>query len=227
MNQSIASTAAFLILSACALAQAGGAESRPAGEATKVTFNFDSEKAGQRPAGWTVAETKGAGTPATWTVEAVKDDPKRKQAAKVQTANKEAVFNLLLSEAAYKADLTIKVSVLSGTGEDDQGGGLFWRAKDADNYYVTRWNPLEKNLRLYKVVAGKRSILKSAEIVADPKTWHDITVVHEGSKIAVSFDGKVVAEAEDSDLKDAGKIGLWTKADACTWFDDLEVTTRK
>lgn len=233
MNKVALSVCALAVLNGVLDAQQPGADrpvTVPTSRGTSVdskAFDFNAEKVGATPSRWTVAETNSGGAPATWKVEAVKDDAKRKQAVKVETANKEAVFNLLMSEDKFAADLTLRVQVLSGTGEDDQGGGVLWRAKDANNYYVTRWNPLEKNLRVYKVEAGKRTMLKSADIEADAKAWHEISVTHHGSKIAVSFDGKVVAEAEDAAMKDAGKIGLWTKADASTWFDDVDVSTKK
>jgi hypothetical protein len=193
----------------------------------KDVFNFDDATVGETPKGWTVAETKGAGTPATWKVEAFKDDPKQKNAVRVDSKNKEAVFNILLSDKTYAADVDMTVRVLSISGEDDQGGGLVWRAKDGDNYYITRWNPLEKNLRLYKVEGGARTQLKTADLEGDPKKWHEIRVVHAGTKITVDFDGKRVLEAEDSAFKDGGKVGLWTKADASTWFDDLAISWKK
>jgi hypothetical protein len=197
-------------------------------EDTKVTFNFDDAMTGTVPKGWTVAETKGAGTPATWRVDALKDDPKHKNAVKIDSKNKESVFNLLLSEASYAPDLDLSVAIKPGSGEDDQGGGLVWRAKDADNYYVTRWNPLENNVRLYKVEAGLRTTLKSADNVqADAKQWHALAVSHAGKKITVKFDGKVILEAEDESIKAAGKVGLWTKADASSWFDDVVIVPAK
>jgi hypothetical protein len=193
----------------------------------KAVFKFDDATVGETPKGFTVAETKGGGTPATWKVEAMKDDSKAKHAVRVETKNKEAVFNLLLSDKSYAADLEVSVKVKSDTGEDDRGGGLLWRAKDADNYYTTRWNPLEKNIRLYKVEGGKRTMLKSMEIEADAKTWHELEVEHKADRIKVSFDGKEVLVAEDATFKDGGKVGLWTKADASTWFDDLEIELKK
>ena len=222
-----------LTLAAFACAQQKQPEPKPApetrktGDQTKAVFDFDAAVTGSVPKGWTVAETKGAGTPAAWRVEALKDDAKHKNAVKVDTKNKESVFNLLLSETSYAADLDLSVAIKAATGDDDQGGGLVWRAKDADNYYITRWNPLENNIRVYKVEAGQRTMFKSAEAVADPKQWHTIAVTHRGAKITVKLDDKVVLEAEDSTFKDAGKVGFWTKADASSWFDDLVVAWQK
>jgi hypothetical protein len=209
------------------LAACGAAQETKKAAAEKITFTFEDAAVGAAPKGWTVAETKGDGTPAAWKVEAAKDEPARKQVLKVESKNKEAVFNLLLSGTSYAANLVLSVKVKADTGEDDRGGGVVWRAKDADNYYVTRWNPLEKNIRLYKVEAGKRTMLKSADVDADPKTWQEIKVHHAGEKIRVELGGKEVLAAEDATFKEGGKVGFWTKADASTFFDDLEISWTK
>ena len=204
-----------------------GTETKPSASAEKVSINFDEAMTGQVPKGFTAAETKGVGNPATWRVEALKDDAKHKNAVKVDTKNKESVFNLLMSDTAYAADLELSAAIKAGSGEDDQGGGLIWRAQGPEDYYVTRWNPLEKNIRLYKVEKGVRTTLKSAEVDVDAKGWHTITVTHRGGAMTVKLDDKVVLEAEDAAFKDAGKVGFWTKADASSWFDDLMITPLK
>jgi len=215
----------MIFASAASRAQKDGAETKksPAADSVKETFTFEDAKVGTTPKGFTVAETKGAGTPASWKVELVKDDAKHKNALKVESHNKEAVFNMLLSEKVYPADLDVSVQVMPMTGEDDQGGGLVWRAKDANNYYIARWNPLEENLRLYKVVQGQRTLLKGVDVIADPLAWHQLGVRNSGQKIQVYFDQKVLLEAEDGTFERGGRIGLWTKSDASTAFDDLNV----
>jgi hypothetical protein len=228
-------TRSVLILAATVLASLGAcAQKKDAAESrqtetrpAKVTFTFNDAALGVTPTGFAVAETKGAGTPAKWTIEAVKDDLKRKHAIRVETSNKEGVFNLLLSEGSYGPDVELSVDIRPASGEEDQGGGLVWRAKDANNYYVTRWNPLEKNIRVYKVEGGLRTMFKSAELAADPKKWHRIGAVQNGAKMTVTFDGKEVLAAEDATFNGAGKIGLWTKADASSWFDELTVTATR
>jgi hypothetical protein len=100
-----------------------------------------------------------------------------------------------------------------------------WRYKDSGNYYVVRMNPLEDNFRLYKVVDGKRIQLATTpdDVIAAEGKWHSIRVVHKGDRIQCYFNGKMLLEAKDDALKEAGKIGLWTKADAQTHFDDLVI----
>ena len=98
-----------------------------------------------------------------------------------------------------------------------------WRYKDANSYYIARMNPLENNYRVYKVVAGKRTQLGSAEIEAPAGKWHTIRIVQDGNHIQCFLNGKLHLDVKDDTFNDAGKIGLWTKADAVTSFDDLSV----
>jgi hypothetical protein len=98
---------------------------------------------------------------------------------------------------------------------------VVWRVRDASNYYVARWNPLEKNLRAYKVEGGKRTMFKSATVEAEGGQWHEIGIKMKGTKGEVSFDGKRLLEFEDATFAKGGKVGLWTKADACSSFDEL------
>jgi hypothetical protein len=141
----------------------------------------------------------------------------------VETQSGEATFNLLLSDATSPADLDLSVRILARSGDMDRGGGLVWRAKDADNYYVTRWNPLENNLRLYKVERGKRTMFQSVDVKSDPAAWHRLQVMMHGKKMTVTFDEKTRVEHEDETFSGPGQIGLWTKADASCSFDSLEV----
>ena len=110
-------------------------------------------------------------------------------------------------------------------GKADQGGGVVWRYQDADNYYVARMNPLEDNFRVYKVIAGKRIQLETKENLKVPAgEWHTLSIKHVGDKIECSVDGRKYLEATDSAITAAGKVGLWTKADAQTYFDALKMT---
>ena len=108
-------------------------------------------------------------------------------------------------------------------GEVDRGGGVVWRAKDAKNYYIARYNPLEDNFRVYKVVDGKRTMFKSAKTPGDEK-WHTLRVTMVGSKITCYLDGQKHLETEDATFPLAGRIGLWSKADAQSYFDELIVS---
>ncbi len=191
-------------------------------------WSFETNKVGAVPKGWVVAETNGAGKPATWQV--IRDDSapsKPHVVAITDSKNTRHTYNLLMAERTKFKDLEIKVMVKAITGKEDQGGGPIWRAKDADNYYIARWNPLEDNFRVYFVKDGKRKQLASAEVKADPALWHEIEIEHEGNEIEAEFDGEKLIEVKDETFAEAGMVGLWTKADAATAFDDFQVETEK
>jgi len=185
-------------------------------------MTFDRNKTGSVPRGWKVAETSGQGKPATWRVIADESAPSQPQAVAI-TANKNygRTFNLLMAQGTSYRDLEIKVMVKAIAGEEDQGGGPIWRAKDADNYYIARWNPLENNFRLYFVKDGRRKQLGTADVETDAKIWHEVRIVHKGTQIAAYFDGKKLIELKDSTFSEPGMVGLWVKADGKTAFDDF------
>jgi hypothetical protein len=135
-------------------------------------------------------------------------------------------YNLALSSESQFKDLDLSVKMKAIDGAVDQGGGLVWRAKDAKNYYVARFNPLEDNFRVYNVVDGKRTQLESSDVKA-AEGWHTLRVTMIGDHIECYFDDKKCIDIKDTTLPDAGKIGLWTKADAQTHFDDLSVKETK
>jgi hypothetical protein len=101
-----------------------------------------------------------------------------------------------------------------------------FRYTDAGNYYLVRANALEDNFRLYHVVKGSRVQFAGASTQVTPNQWHELKVVCIGNQITCSYDGKQLIQASDNTFKDAGKIGVWTKADSVTYFDDLSVTAR-
>ena len=203
---------------------AAAAEAAEAKAENGITWSFEDDAADQPPKGWTVAETNGKGTPASWRVEAMDHAPNGKQVLRItESRNAGSTYNVLLSEREFPSDLEVAVHIHAGSGKEDQGGGLVWRARDANNYYLTRWNPLEDNISLFRVEGGKRTRLGSLDVKADPSAWHEIEVVARGKHITVEMDGKVVLQADDETFTRGGRIGLWTKADAASSFDLLGV----
>jgi hypothetical protein len=120
------------------------------------------------------------------------------------------------------ANLDFSVSFLPISGKTDMGGGLIWRATDDRNYYLTRANPLEQNIRVYHVVQGIRTMLKNYDAIINIKTWHRLQVVNQGCRIQIFYDEKPIFDLCDETFKE-GRIGLWTKSDAVTYFDDLQL----
>lgn len=130
--------------------------------------------------------------------------------------------NLAWLDDVKLADLDARVKLRALGGETEQGGGLAWRVKDAQNYYVARWNPLENNVRLYKVLDGERIQLASESVRLDAG-WHELRVVAKGEQLRVWVDGHARLSARDASFREAGKLGVWTRADAETAFDDLRI----
>ena len=184
-----------------------------AGDDAKKTWTFDDDETGAIAKGFTneVGE---------WKV-AVSDQGK----ALAQSAkNPNSVFNVTLISDTNAKDVDLSVRMKAIAGEHDQGGGLVWRAKDAKNYYLARYNPLEDNFRLYHVVGGKRTLIQNVDI-AHSDGWHTLRVTMTGDQITCYYDDKKYLETKDSTFPEAGKIGLWSKADAQSQFDDLTLST--
>ncbi len=164
--------------------------------------------------------------PGDWRIQASPTAPSKPNVLAQLAKNDRSAFNVLLvNDTAYE-DLDLSVRMHAVAGEIDQGGGLVWRARDAQNYYVARYNPLEDNFRVYKVVAGRRTQLQSADI---PKSegWQTLRITMKGDAIECFLDGRRFLQATDSTFSGPGKIGLWTKADAQTMFDDLTIALLK
>ena len=201
-------------------------EAPPRVKVEAVTWNFDDVASANE--GWRAAETRATKSLATW--EVVKDETAPSQPnvmALTHTENYNGTFNIAVQENATYANIDLSVKVKGVSGEEDQGGGPLWRCTDENNYYVCRFNPLEDNFRLYKVIDGKRKQLATVKVETEPGKWYTIRVTMIDFEIACYLDGKKLLEAEDAALTEAGVIGLWTKADAVTSFDDLTVKPPK
>jgi hypothetical protein len=188
------------------------------------TLNFDDAAAGTSPAGWTLTMT-GKGEP-KWTVEAEPTAPSKPNVLK---QSGRATFPLAIKKDTTIRDGFVEVKFKAVAGSEDRAAGVIWRAKDADNYYVVRANALEDNVVLYKTVNGIRASLEivgrrggygvSAQVSSGQ--WHVLRCDFAGSRFKVTYDGQQLFEVEDTTIAQAGMIGLWTKADSVTLFDDL------
>jgi hypothetical protein len=178
--------------------------------------------------GWRSESTGGEGPHATWAVRADAGaiSPPNVMALVAPNHASEERFNLHWTRSIGFRDGRLGVAVRADGGEIDQGGGPMWRVRDAGNYYVCRYNPLEANYRVYVVANGVRRQLATAMVAADGAAWHRLEVEHVGSRIQCWCDGELLLTAEDATIDDAGGVGLWTKADARTSFDDLSVVGR-
>src|SRR6516165_8348064 len=185
-----------------------------AAEGKEKTMKFSKDDAGKVPSGWKAAQT-GKGE-SVWKVVADDTAPSKSGYVLAQTtADRDALFNLCVADDSKYKDVEISVAFKANKGENDQGGGVLWRYQDANNYYIARMNPLEDNFRVYKVVGGKRVQLATKEGLTVPAgEWHTLAIKQEGEHIECSLDGKKYLEVDDATIKEAGRVGLWTKSDA-------------
>ena len=191
-----------------------------AGAAHAATDNFDDAKPGLLPTHWdgkwTGTQT-GDGT-AKWSIE--KDDTAPSKPHVLKQSG-EAEYPVALKNDTALKDGFVEVKFKPVAGKEDQAGGVVWRAKDANNYYIARANALEDNVTIYHTIDGRRVSFKSVDAKVASGIWHTLRVDFHGNQFTVTFDGAKVIEASDESFKDAGKVGVWTKADSVTLFDDF------
>jgi hypothetical protein len=184
------------------------------------TVHFDGATPDAPPPGWTASKT-GSGS-ATWVVVADDTAPSKPNVLK---QSGEATYPVCIKEDTNVRDGFVEVKFKPVSGKVDQAGGVIWRAKDADNYYIVRANALEDNVTIYRTIGGKRVSFKNVNIPVKSGEWYTLRVDFAGNKFTVTFDGKKVIEATDDSFADAGKVGVWTKADSVTLFDDFSYGT--
>lgn len=184
--------------------------------AAAETVNFDDMKAGAPPPGWTATQT-GSGT-AKWAVEKDDSAPNKPNVLK---QSGQATFPVCFKNDTNIKDGFVEVKFKPVAGKEDQAGGVIWRVQDANNYYVARANALEDNVTIYHTVNGKRVTFKNIDTKVTSGVWHTLRVEFQGNNFTVIFDGNKVIEATDATFANAGKVGVWTKADSVTEFDNF------
>jgi len=180
------------------------------------TVNFDNLTTGAPPPGWTATKT-GTGT-AKWTVE---QDPTAPSAPNILKQSGQATYPVCIKDDTSLRDGFVEVRFKPVSGKEDQAGGVVWRAKDSNNYYIARANALEDNVTIYDTLNGRRSERKRTDMKVASNEWHTLRVDFQGSHFTVTLDGKKALEWDDVKIKEAGKVGVWTKADSVTLFDDF------
>ena len=180
------------------------------------TVGFDQDSAGSLPAGWVCGVT-GRGSP-KWAVEAESTAPSKPNVLK---QSGQGTFPWCARKDASVADGSVEVKFKPMEGKEDRAGGIIWRFKDGDNYYVARANALENNVSLYHTTRGSRHTIKYVDAPVAANQWHTLRVEFAGKHIKVSLDGKQYIDLEDDHISGAGAVGVWTKADSVTAFDDF------
>jgi len=193
-----------------------------------TVWDFDDTDIGSLPQGWKVDSTNLKGTEATWKIIKDKHAPSGNRVLALTKTNHGpgGTFNLCRTDAAKLLDGEIEVSFKAVSGKGDQGGGIMWRVQDKNNYYVARFNPLEDNLRVYYVKDSIRRMIKGCTVALPADKWHKMKIVFNGSSFEAYLNGKLMIKGEDSVFTKAGSVGLWTKADAATSFDDFKISSK-
>lgn len=200
------------------------------------TYGFDGQKAGEPPKGVTCALT-GMGRPGIWKVLADPTAPSPPNVlAQTDADGTSYRFPVCVFDGVTAADVDLSVRFKPVSGAGDQAAGLVWRYRDPDNYYIVRANALESNVVLYKVEKGKRTDLdprgsgafaygKKARVPSG--TWSTLRVVAKGAVFEAYLDGGKLFDVDDATFTASGQVGVWTKADSVTYFDDLKLTIVK
>ena len=205
-----AALSSFLLLAACGTSSSV--------MATPGAIGFEAELVG-----WQAASTGGSGPTAVWEQGSDKAPVSKPNVLAITAINhtSESRFNLFWTSSIQLEDGHLAVAVRGDDGVIDQGGGPMWRVLDENNYYVCRFNPLESNFRVYVVENGVRRQLGTALSTVAADTWYRVEVHHHGDHIVCMLDGQKLLDVHDDTIKQSGGVGLWTKADARTSFDDL------
>jgi hypothetical protein len=198
-------------------------EAGKAGARETVTMDFDSTAVGELPAGFSTAVTGGGG-PAAWRVVEDASAPSGgKVLAQTSTDKTSSRFPLCIYEGLVATDVAVSVRFKPISGTVDQAAGLVARYRDKDHYYVVRANALEDNVRLYKVERGKRTQFAGVNVQVPVNAWQALTLEVNGTHFRVLLNDTLLFEADDRTFRNAGRVGLWTKADSVSYFDDLTV----
>lgn len=186
-------------------------------------LDFEGGEENEAPLGFSFART-GRGRPGRWVIKKEANAPSGAHVlAQIDPDATDVRFPIAVTNEPLLADLQLSVWCKPVAGAVDQACGLVFRYQDENNYYITRANALEQNVRFYRVVNGNRQQLAGWRGPVTGDVWHEMGVQAQADRFLVFWDGKQVIEAHDETFPNAGKVGVWTKADSVTYFDDLLV----
>ena len=208
------------------VAPAGPQETgQPSAGSTQMnwTRTFDEDVADAPPPGFLFGRT-GGGRPGQWLVRADSGAPSGANVlAQLDADTTGNRFPVAVLDAPNLRDVRVSVRCKAVSGKVDQACGLVARYRDENNYFVTRANALEDNVRLYVMKNGNRREIASWSGAVTPNAWHTFQLEVQGDRLQVTWDGQRVIDHRDRTFADAGRVGVWTKADSVTYFDDLRV----
>lgn len=203
------------IVVSCKSENRGQANAQTVANGRDTTVTFSSVELSKLPIGW-AAET------GTW-ITALDTS----NSALKMSENDGSEFNIAVLKSIKFMNAEIEARVKALQGEEDQGGGLIWRYVNSKNYYIARLNPLENNIRVYKVVNGKRKQLQTEDTSVKTAEWFTLKVKAQGDRIECYLNDKMILSGIDDTFPNPGLVGFWSKADAVSLFDDLKIRVLK
>ncbi len=211
---------------------AAGEQARLDGVPSSHLYDFEGDTVGMLPHGFSAAHS-GRGAEGRWEVIEAGAPSGHLAVAQLDVDRTNYRFPLLVLDAPRARDVELSVMGHPVSGTKDQAIGLIWRYQDPDNYYVLRANALEDNVVLYKMENGERTDLpllgkgRSYGIDVDVplRSWSKLGVRAEAQLFTAFLDGRELFQVTDETFQNPGRVGLWTKADSVTWFDDLRLAT--
>lgn len=216
MKGFVISTAVTALLGAWAIARAQASGAR--------TWDFQADALNAPPAGFSFGRT-GRGREGKWVVVQDPTAPAGDHVlAQLDQDDTDYRFPVAVADAPSLKDLRLEVRCKPVSGKTDEACGLVFRYRDPENYYVARANALEDNVNLYHVVTGRRRQIKGWSGKVTRNAWHTLAIEARGDHLQVFWEGKPIIDARDDTFRDAGKVGVWTKADSVTHFDALTAT---
>lgn len=215
-NRTLGKRALLLMLLILSCATTGLASGRLKSATGNVArWSFDTNKTGKPPAGSEVFS-------GTWEVRAEADAPTPPNIL-CQTGHADYPA-LSLGNTVYR-DVVVSTSFMPISGGADRAAGIIFRIRDRDNYYILRANALEDNVNIYKFENGRRSVVKEGTAKVQTGIWQELIIEVKGNVMRGFLNGKLAVEAADATFQE-GKVGLWTKADSVTCFDNVKVTPK-
>jgi len=205
------------------------------GVSTSRVIDFDHEPVGSLPSEWEPALTKSGAAP-RWAILRDETAPSKPNVfAQLSTDRTAGRFPMAIMRDVTIRDGEVSVRFKPVAGEVDQAAGLVWRYTDHNNYYIVRANALENNVVLYKVENGERTSLAPRGLpsrsygvkhMVPRMVWSELKVSFVDTLATVSFNNERLFDVTDGTFRNPGRIGLWTKADSVTWFDNFTFSGR-
>jgi hypothetical protein len=213
-----------LVISGAVTALLGAWAVARAQDSGAKTWNFQADALNAEPTGFSFGRT-GQGRDGKWVVVQDPSAPSGDHVlAQLDQDDTDYRFPVAVADAPSLKDLRLEVRCKAVSGKTDEACGLVFRYRDSDNYYVARANALEGNVNLYHVVKGRRRQITGWSGKVAANAWHALAIEAHGDRLQVFWEGRPIIDARDDTFTDAGKFGVWTKADSVTYFDALTAT---